>query len=131
MTKPGGASTLGRLVGRVIVHVTTRSDWEQARASGTYAPPSLVADGFIHFSDVEQVVAVANAAFGAQPDLVLLCVAVDRLQAPLRYESGEAGSESFPHLYGHLNLDAVVAVVPFVEGDDGFRVPAEVRQLVP
>jgi uncharacterized protein (DUF952 family) len=61
---------------------------------------------------------------------VLLCVAVDRLEAPLKYERGDAGGESFPHLYGGVNLDAVVGVVPFVEGDDGFRLPAEVRRLV-
>lgn len=102
-----------------------------ARSSGRYEPPSLAVDGFIHFSDVEQVVAVANAAFSGQGDLVLLCVATDRLEAPLNYECTDAGGESFPHLYGALNVDAVVAVVPFVEGDDGFVLPAEVRSLRP
>jgi uncharacterized protein (DUF952 family) len=118
-------------VGAHIVHITTRSAWDVARSSGRYDPPSLAVEGFIHFSDVEQVVAVANAAFSGHGDLVLLCVAVDRLEGPLRYESSDAGGESFPHLYGALNLDAVVAVVPFVEDDDGFAVPAEVRRLRP
>jgi uncharacterized protein (DUF952 family) len=122
--------TLGRLVAPFIVHITTRSAWELARSSGRYDPPSLAVEGFIHFSDVEQVVAVANAAFSGQDDLVLLCVAVDRLEAPLRYESSDAGGESFPHVYGALNLDAVLAVMPLVE-DDGFAVPAEVRSLRP
>lgn len=112
-----------------IVHITTGSAWKLARSSGRYEPASLAVEGFIHFSDVEQVVAVANATFSGQGDLVLLCVALDRLEAPLKYESGDAGGESFPHLYGALNLDAVVAVVPFVEGADGFAVPAEVRSL--
>ena len=118
-------------MGRLVVHITTRSAWELARASGRYEPPSLAADGFIHFSDVEQVVAVANAAFSGEPDLVLLCVAVDRVGAPLRYESNNVGGESFPHLYGVLNVDAVVAVVPFVEDGEGFAVPVEVRTLRP
>jgi uncharacterized protein (DUF952 family) len=86
--------------GSFVVHITTRSAWELARASGHYEPRSLAVDGFMHFSGVEQVVAVANAAFSGQGDLELLCVAVDRLDAPLRYERSDAGGESFPHLYG-------------------------------
>src|SRR5207248_1457674 len=63
---------------------------------------------------------VANAAFRGEHNLVLVCVAADRLDAPLRYESSDAGDELFPHLYGPLDLDAVVGVIPFVEGRDGY-----------
>jgi uncharacterized protein (DUF952 family) len=71
------------------------------------------------------VVRVANARFAGARDLVLLCVAVDRLAAPLRYEVGDPGSaELFPHLYGPLNAEAVVRVVPFEEGAEGFALPA-------
>jgi uncharacterized protein (DUF952 family) len=72
------------------------------------------------------VVRVANARFAGARDLVLLCVAVDRLRPPLRDEPGEPGSnELFPHLYGPLNTDAVVRVVPFTEGPDGFALPSQ------
>jgi uncharacterized protein (DUF952 family) len=114
---------------RLVLHITTRSAWETARSSGRYEPPSLAVDGFIHFSDVEQVVAVADAAFSGARDLVLLCVSVDRLAAPLKDERGDAGGEPFPHLHGALNLDAVVGVVAFVEEDDGFAIPPGVRSL--
>jgi uncharacterized protein (DUF952 family) len=70
------------------------------------------------------VVRVANARFAGVPDLVLLSVAVDRLAAPLRYERGDPGSEErFSHLYGPLNLDAVVRWTEFAEGPDGFALP--------
>ena len=118
-------------MGRLIVHIATRSAWEAARSSGRYEPPSFSVDGFIHFSEIDQVVAVANAAFPGARDLVLLCVAVDRLEAPLKYESSDADGESFPHLYGALHLDAVVSVVPFIEDDHGFAVPPEVRRVHP
>jgi uncharacterized protein (DUF952 family)/N-acetylglutamate synthase-like GNAT family acetyltransferase len=103
----------------LILHITTRAEWEAARASGRYAPPSLAAEGFIHFSDPGQVARVASARYAGVPDLVLLCVAVDRLDAPLRYETSDAGAERFPHLYGTLSVDAVVRVLPF----DGRTVP--------
>jgi uncharacterized protein (DUF952 family) len=67
---------------------------------------------------------VANARFAGAADLVLLCVAADRLRAPLRHEVGDTGSdELFPHLYGPLNADAVVRALPFAEGSDGFALP--------
>ncbi len=73
---------------------------------------------------------MANARFAGAGDLVLLCVAVARLGAPLRYEPGEAGSdEVFPHLYGPLEVDAVLRVVPFVEGPRGFVLPPEAAEL--
>jgi uncharacterized protein (DUF952 family) len=74
----------------------------------------------------QQVARVANARFAGAGDLVLLWVAVDRLAAPLRYEHGEAGSnELFPHLYGPLEVNAVLRAVPFVEGPGGFELPPE------
>ena len=72
------------------------------------------------------MVPVANARFAGARDLVLLCVAADRLAAPLRYERGDPGSdELFPHLHGPLEVDAVVRVLPLEEGPGGFALPAE------
>jgi uncharacterized protein (DUF952 family) len=105
-------------LGGEILHIATRRDWEAARAAGRYAPPSLAAEGFIHFSDAAQVARVAAARFAGVPDLVLLCVPVDRLDAPLRYETSDAGEERFPHLYGPLDVGAVSRVVPF-DGEGG------------
>jgi uncharacterized protein (DUF952 family) len=34
-----------------LLHITTRSAWEQAQSSGTYAPRSLEIEGFIHLSE--------------------------------------------------------------------------------
>jgi diamine N-acetyltransferase len=93
--------------GRLILHIATRAAWEHA--GGTYEPAGLAAEGFIHFSTPAQVVRVAEERFRGVEDLVLLLVADDRLAAPVKYEGG------FPHLYGPLNLDAVLAALPFRE----------------
>ena len=112
-------------------HITTSSAWDEARAAGAYEPPSLAGEGFIHLSDVDQVVGVANRAFRGERDLVLLCVSPERLTADVKREYAEDAGEAFPHLYGALNLDAVVQVVAFSEGPDGFELPAQARAAQP
>lgn len=107
----------------MIFHITRSAAWEAARAVGSYTADTLASEGFIHFSTREQVLGVANTLFHGQAGLLLLAVDPVRLSAELRYEEAHPG-QFFPHLYGPLNLDAVVAVYPFSPQPDGrFRWP--------
>jgi uncharacterized protein (DUF952 family) len=107
-----------------IYHIVARSAWEAAQPTGAYAPASLVTEGFIHFSQRQQVVRTANLFYHGQPDLVLLVVDPVRLPAEIRYETPPDSPEKFPHLYGPLNTDAVIAVVDFPPQPDGtFSLP--------
>ena len=66
----------------------------------------------------------ANALFHGQSDLMLLVIEPSRLAAELIYEDSHGNGERFPHIYGPLNLDAVVRVVPFPPNGDGhFSLP--------
>lgn len=91
-----------------IVHICPRRDWLAAQAAGIYRAASLENVGFIHCSRPEQVPGVLQRFFAGAGDLLLLWIDPRRLQAELRWES--ADGEQFPHLYGALNLDAVVGV---------------------
>jgi len=100
-----------------IVHICLKHDWESAVPSGSYQPDSLVSEGFIHFSRPDQVLRVANTYYGSQKDLVLIRVAIEKLDHMLRWE--ESHEDVYPHLYGSLNLDAVIDVSDFFPDDDG------------
>ncbi len=107
----------------MIYHITSSAAWTAARTTGSYVADTLATEGFIHFSTRDQVLRVANSRFAGQTGLVLLAVDPARLSAELRYEESHPG-EHFPHLYGPLNLDAVVAVYPFAPQPDGrFQLP--------
>lgn len=118
----------------IIYHITSRAEWEAAQRAGDYRTPSLESEGFIHNSTADQAPRVANAVFAGQQGLILLCVETDKLTAPLKYEPPvhvAAGTpktregELFPHIFGPLNLDAVVDVVDFPPNADGmFTMPA-------
>jgi len=62
---------------------------------------------------------VANRLFRGHRDLVLLTIDADRVRSPIRYENLEGGTELFPHVYGSLNVDAVIDHVPLQAGQDG------------
>jgi uncharacterized protein (DUF952 family) len=109
-----------------IFHITPRSHWEQAQQAGSYRADSLDTEGFIHCSTPAQVVRVADLFYRGQSGLVLLCIDPERLNAELIYEEVEE-KQRFPHLYGALNLDAVVQVVDFHPNSEGrFELPAAI-----
>jgi uncharacterized protein (DUF952 family) len=117
----------------LIFHITPRQQWEAS--IDTYRGDTLETDGFIHCSELRQVVTVANRFYAGRPiagtsqstDLVLLCIEVDRLKPELRYEA--ADGDEFPHLYGALNLDAIVRVVDFEPSPTGFELPPELKDV--
>jgi len=107
----------------VILHVAKRKEWEKAKLEGVYRGDTLDSQGFIHCSNSEQIVKVANNLFHAQKGLVLLCIVTSKVRSKIRYEC--AGSEElYPHIYGPLNIDAVINVADFEAAKDGkFKLP--------
>jgi uncharacterized protein (DUF952 family) len=108
----------------LIYHIATRADWEQARADGEYTrstlDKTLAEEGFIHASAAAQVTATANRFYRDAPgDLVLLVIDPGLVRAEVRYEDVPGAELPFPHIYGPLNVDAVVAARPFAPGPDG------------
>ena len=106
---------MSRPSGDVIHHLVPSSDWP-GEPSPTYEPPGFAAEGFIHFSTTEQVPATSLRHYAQVADLLLVTVAVEALDADLRWED-LSGTGVFPHLYGALNIDAVRSVVPYRAGE--------------
>ena len=107
----------------IILHITQREQWKQAKLVQVYRGDTLDSEGFIHCSTPLQVIKVANNFFPNQQGLLLLCIDSDKVQAEIRYEGLEG--ELFPHVYGPLNIDAVLKVLDFDPGEDGlFKMPS-------
>ena len=110
----------------VVFHIVGSRDWAEAQHRGRYAPDAFAIEGFIHLSSRGQILRPANLLYAGRDDLQLLVIDVSRLRAQVVYEPGSHGEdELFPHLYGQLNLDAVLDVVQFPCGPDGkFQLPS-------
>ncbi len=107
----------------LILHIAKREEWERAMALGVYKADSLRSRGFIHCSYPSQLVKVANHLYRGQKGLVLLCIESNRVHVDVR-EEGPTGEETYPHVYGPLNLDSVSKVLDFVPDKYGeFKLP--------
>ena len=102
-----------------IYHILSKADWAAAQAEGVYSPASLDLEEFIHCSTGWQVLRTANLYYAGRDDLLILCIAVDRVQADIHYEDSVGAGMDFPHIYGPLNLDAVEKVLRLEIGPSG------------
>lgn len=100
----------------MIYHIVSNINWQKtAEAAGNtlqgfYEPESLLTEGFIHSSKSHQVKGVLERYYKGQKDLLLLHIDETKLTAPLKFEKSPSINEEFPHIYGPLNIDAVIKV---------------------
>ncbi len=98
-----------------IFHIATAADWRRTLDSGTYTTSTvgvtLEEEGFIHASRRDQVQGVFDRYYASLgEDLVLLTIDTARLGAEVRVEA--VGDDTYPHVYGPINRNAVVDVTP-------------------
>ena len=111
----------------MIFHITSRTNWDEAQKRGDYRAESLTTEGFIHCSTLAQVLPVANNFYKGQSGLMLLEIEPTLLSAKLKWEPPSGGApppgvpvgDQFPHIYGPINLDAVVRVVELITNSAG------------
>jgi uncharacterized protein (DUF952 family) len=109
----------------IILHITQRLLWSAAQQISTYRGDTLDSEGFIHCSTLVQLVGSANRFFKNQQDVVILVIDGDRVQPEIRYEGADINN-LFPHIYGELNIDAVVQAIDWAAEPDGlFVLPPE------
>ena len=107
----------------MILHIAIKSQWEESLDKGYYGEPLLEKDKFIHCSEIENVVDVANGndyLRNVEKQMVILCVDEEKLKAEVKYEQRGKLGIKFPHIYGLINVDAVIDVVDLnkdVNGD--------------
>jgi uncharacterized protein (DUF952 family) len=116
----------------MIYHITSRRAWSDALRSGEFRAESLETEGFIHCSNGTQVLPVAEKYYQGQAGLLVLTIDAARLSSALKWEAPSEGTpppgvpegELFPHIYGPINLDAIVKVFDLEAKPDGkYKLP--------
>lgn len=108
----------------LIFHIATEADWLAAEASGEYTTSTygvtLEDEGFIHLSrDSQAGMVLDNYYADVTEPLTLLTVDTDFVSSSWQFDPVPGAELSFPHIYGPLNVDAVVEVTPLAKDTDG------------
>ncbi len=95
------------------------ADQMTALEAGTFAgAPVDLADGYIHMSTRDQLTETVDKHFAGQNGLWVAAVDLEALGDALKWEVSRGGAE-FPHFYGQLTLETVIAYTPLEREDDG------------
>lgn len=102
----------------VTYHLIPTATWDRVNADQTYVPEAFDADGFIHCTDgLEPLLKVANMFYQDVPgDYSALVLDTKQIDSEIRYDDPD---RSFPHIYGPLNLDSVLSVLPVSRNSQG------------
>lgn len=107
-----------------IFHIIDETTYTSNVKSGYYVNPSLQKEGFIHFCDFNQLNHVANHYYKNQSELIVLDVNPTRVESKLLFESSSNDGIYYPHVYGPLNLTAIIRIIR-IKNVDGFFNPEE------
>ena len=114
---------------KFVYKIATEAAYAPARTASYFeGMPIDVRDGYIHFSDANQLSETLRLHFAGQDGLVLLAVRSAALGDALVWEASRGGA-LFPHLYGGpLPTAAIVWAAPLSVAADGSCVlPEAVR----
>lgn len=96
----------------LIFHIAQAKDVDQAAQAGAYSCDSIASESFIHCCKPEQLQGVIERYYSGAAGLLLLHIDSDLLRSELVFENTVGGEELFPHVYGEINMDAVVQIAP-------------------
>jgi len=94
---------------------------EQMRAleADTFAgAPVDLADGYVHLSTAAQLTETVDRHFMGQTDLWVAAIDLEALGGAMKWEESRGGA-LFPHIYGAMPLEVVIAYGPLERHDDG------------
>lgn len=110
----------------MIYRIAEQTDWMQTQRSGFFASADLAAEGFIHSSELHQVLRTANKYYRGKTSLILLEIDDTLLGDTVVREDLTGSGVRFPHVYAPIPIHAIARHFAFAEdAANGFRLPAE------
>jgi uncharacterized protein (DUF952 family) len=90
-----------------IFKILDTDEWRAAGVAGVYSGSAAdKADGFIHLSTSAQLATTLTRHFAQADNLTLVSIDSDALRDTLKWKQSGSG-DTYPHLYGDLDLAAV------------------------
>jgi len=108
-----------------IFKIIDKDDWQKAKQNGTYGGSKKdIEDGYIHFSEEDQVEETLRRHYSKKDNLLLLKVNAFKLEH-LLWEQASNG-DMYPHLYSPLDIANVEEEFELPLNDDGNHILPEI-----
>lgn len=112
-----------------ILHIVPAAYFNAQPPDQPYLPEAFAADGFIHCTkEPEIMLGIANRFYkNVKGDVLVLVIDPAKVTAEVKWEppahpdgtAPSGGEPLFPHIYGGLNRDAIVAIRAAARAADG------------
>jgi uncharacterized protein (DUF952 family) len=102
----------------IVYKVLTAPEFSALQAGVFRGSPADLGDGFVHLSTAAQLTETVDRHFADRRDLTVAAVTTRGFGDSLRWEVSRGG-QLFPHLYGRLAWEDVVAYGPLRREPDG------------
>ena len=102
----------------VIIHCVPKKLWDAYAKKDFYGNESIEDCGFIHCSEVSAYPFVAPNFKNTKEDLLILAIDTNKVKPEIKWEDLEDCGTKYPHIYGLLNKDAILDVLPHLWNDD-------------
>lgn len=112
----------------IIYHLVPKAFYERQKKNAVYLPKPFAQDGFIHCTrDTDEMARVANLFYKRERGPhVYLYIETKKVKAKIQYDDA---AKKYPHIYGGLNHDAIVAIKIARRDKDGdFLSPEKVKK---
>lgn len=93
------------------------TDFDTARQTGVWDPPSRASEGFIHAAPAHELTRVANKHYRQFDEVRVVFLRHEHICSEILWEPASNGL--YPHIYGPINMDAAEQVVTVRRGADG------------
>ena len=103
----------------LIFHIVEKDTFKSSINDGEYTPESIEQEGFIHCSTGHQINDTANRIFGEAGPLFLLIIDTKRVDSEIKYEKDSQTGDKFPHIYGSLNVMAILDKIEIEPDNNG------------
>jgi uncharacterized protein (DUF952 family) len=108
----------------IIYHLVPIDYWEAQSPDRPYVPADFAREGFIHCTRGDEQLAIVANRYYRNDRRVWHVLVIDEkaVSSEIIYEPGADGV-LYPHIYGPLNREAVIEVLPTPRDPDGVFQP--------
>lgn len=109
---------------KLTFHLVSQKYFDAFDPNSDYTPESFAREGFIHCTDgADEMARTANRYYKSNNEPhYYLYIDKDRVRARIQYDDA---AQIYPHIYGALNRDAIIAVRAARREIDGTFLPPE------